>query len=56
VILLNACGRSGAGSARTIANIEAEQFLAMYNEVYQRLETVAAEANWRASTDVNEQH
>ncbi|MCG8399433.1 hypothetical protein LWS67_23380, partial [Bacillus atrophaeus] len=28
----------------------------MYNEMDQRIATVAAEANWKSSTDVSEQH
>ncbi len=38
------------------ARAEAEQFLRVYNSVYQRLYTVDAEAAWASSTDVNEAH
>ena len=34
----------------------AQEFLRVYNELDQRLSTVAAEANWKASTDVTEEH
>lgn len=34
----------------------APEFLRVYNELDQRLSTVAAEANWKASTDVTEEH
>ena len=34
----------------------AQEFLRMYNELDQRLSTVAAEANWKASTDVTAEH
>jgi peptidyl-dipeptidase A len=33
-----------------------QEFLRVYNELDQRLSTVAAEANWKASTDVTEEH
>jgi peptidyl-dipeptidase A len=32
------------------------EFLRMYNEEYQRLYTISSEANWRAATDVTDQH
>src|SRR5512140_3636493 len=35
---------------------EAKDFLAMYNTLYQRLNTVSSEAQWKASTDVTPQH
>ena len=35
---------------------EARDFLAMYNTMYQKLYTVAGEAEWKSSTDVSEQH
>jgi peptidyl-dipeptidase A len=34
----------------------AREFLAMYNGIDQKVTTVAAEASWKASTDVTEQH
>ncbi|MCW5982419.1 MAG: M2 family metallopeptidase [Bryobacteraceae bacterium] len=38
------------------ASPSARNFLDMYNEVDRGLYTVAAEANWKAATDVSEQH
>jgi peptidyl-dipeptidase A len=35
---------------------EAKEFLAMYNTMYQKLSTVANNAEWKSSTDVTEQH
>jgi len=46
--LLAGCGRSPEQDAR--------EFLGPYNSLAQKLSTVSAEANWKASTDVTEQH
>ena len=35
---------------------EANEFLSMYNTMYQKLTTVSSNAQWKASTDVKEQH
>ena len=42
--------------APTGAKAEAEQFLRVYNSVYQRMYAVSAEAAWAAATDVSEAH
>lgn len=47
-------GVSGASSPEPRA--EVRDFLAFYNETAQRLIAVSSEANWRALTDVNDQH
>lgn len=47
-----------AACSRTVLDPrgQAQDFLAMYNDVDQRLGTVAGEAGWKASTDVTDQH
>ena len=50
-LLLAGCSGSGPPS-----DTDVREFLRMYDEVDQRLSTVAAEANWKASTDVSEEH
>jgi peptidyl-dipeptidase A len=50
-LVLGACTTSGSNRRG-----EAQEFLAMYNDVDQRLTTVAGEAQWKASTDVTDQH
>jgi len=53
------CGcQTGTGSRTTVAieGADVQDFLAMYNEMERRIGTVAAEAEWSASTDVNDQH
>lgn len=48
-LLLAGCNGGGSGSP-------ARDFLAMYNDIDQKVTTVAAQASWKASTDVTEQH
>ena len=38
------------------AQQRADRFLAMYNSIAQKIYAVSGEANWKASTDVTEQH
>jgi peptidyl-dipeptidase A len=49
-----------AGCAGTVTSSSehapAREFLKTYNDLDQRIETVAAEASWKASTDVNDLH
>jgi len=45
---------TAAGSKEIAA--EAKTFLEMYNRTYQRLYTVASEAQWAALTDVTDEH
>ncbi len=40
----------------TSAADEAARFLSMYNTLFQRLNTISSEAQWKASTDVSPQH
>ena len=47
-ILLAACNRGPATEAR--------RFLETYSNLAQKISTVSAEANWKASTDVTDQH
>ncbi len=51
-VLLAGCGTSSSSGDRS----QAQEFLHMYNEVDQRLNTTVAEAAWRATTDVSEQY
>ncbi|MGH9662084.1 MAG: M2 family metallopeptidase [Bryobacteraceae bacterium] len=51
VAVLVGCGRRDAAPDASAAG-----FLAMYNDLDQKLSTVAAEAAWKASTDVTDQH
>jgi len=44
------------GSAFADAKSDARQFLETYNRTYQRLYTVASEAQWLALTDVTDEH
>ena len=46
---------SGQQSKTSVAK-DAKEFLTMYNEMYQKLVTVASDAEWKAGTDVTEQH
>ncbi|MEX2264010.1 MAG: M2 family metallopeptidase [Bryobacteraceae bacterium] len=48
--ILTGCANSGGDSS------SARRFLNMYNDLDQKVSTVAAEASWKASTDVSEQH
>ncbi len=48
-LFLAGCTGGGPGSP-------AREFLAMYNDIDQKVTTVAAEASWKAATDVSEQH
>lgn len=50
-LLLAGCSAGDSGSDGGV-----QEFLRMYNGLNQRLSTVAAEANWRASTDVTDEH
>jgi peptidyl-dipeptidase A len=50
-LVLLGCSEPGEQSGQ-----EVREFLRMYNEVYRSLRTVAATANWKAATDVTEQH
>ena len=52
VFLLPGCSELGPAGPTS----DTEEFLAMYNRLDQRLYTVAAEASWKASTDVSEEH
>ncbi|MBI3681944.1 MAG: M2 family metallopeptidase [Acidobacteria bacterium] len=52
--LFSGCG--GPAATPSSGRKEVQEFLAMYNETDQRLATVSSEANWRALTDVNDQH
>ena len=45
-----------AGVARADSKSDAKQFLETYNLTYQRLYTVASEAQWLAATDVTDEH
>ena len=45
-----------AAQATTTDHSLAREFLKTYNDLDQRIETVASEANWKASTDVTDQH
>jgi peptidyl-dipeptidase A len=54
-LLLAGCGDSRP-EAKTGPRSDLQEFLKMYNELNQRLATAAGEANWKASTDVTEQH
>ncbi|MEW5847261.1 MAG: M2 family metallopeptidase [Myxococcota bacterium] len=45
-----------AKPAAPSAEQEAQAFLSFYNPMYERLSTVAAEAAWKASTDVKPEH
>ena len=38
------------------AQQRANRFLAMYNSIAQKIYAVSGDANWKASTDVTEQH
>jgi len=50
-------GLSGCAQfSRSSTGSGAQSFLNMYNQIDQRLYNTSALANWRASTDVNEQH
>ncbi|MCP5119103.1 MAG: M2 family metallopeptidase, partial [bacterium] len=52
VLLLAGCAQPDSpGSSSEVGG-----FLETYNAVDQRLYAVAAEANWKASTDVSEEH
>lgn len=47
---------SAQDEANASAQAEADQFLRVYNSIYQRLYTVDAEAAWASSTDVSDAH
>jgi peptidyl-dipeptidase A len=50
--LLAGCGPSAPPAQRT----EVQEFLRMYEELYQGLSTAAAEAQWKAATDLTGEH
>ena len=50
-LLLAGCSENGF-----LPSTNVQEFLRMYNTVDQQLSTVAAEANWKAATDVSEEH
>ncbi len=58
VLLAGAAGPIALPAAPTNAPIalSSAQFLDLYNQLYQRLYTVAQEAAWKASTDVTDEH
>ncbi len=63
ICALSGCSTGGVtgsgGASRSVSaepRVEIRDFLAFYNETSQRLNAVSSEANWRAVTDVNEQH
>jgi len=47
---------SGFAASKTSVAAEAKTFLEMYNRTYQRLYTVSQEAEWKAATDVTDEH
>ncbi len=55
VLCLQVAGTSTTSAASTTAE-EAKVFLDTYNRLYQPLYTIAQEANWKASTDVSDEH
>lgn len=59
--LLSGCAPPPKGGVATqaapaVERTDVHEFLAMYNQTDQRLGAVSAEANWKAATDVNDQH
>ncbi len=50
------CLLAGCGGGEPGQRSKVEEFLKMYEEMDQRLGSVAAEAEWKASTDVNAEH
>ncbi|RPI18197.1 MAG: peptidase [Acidobacteriales bacterium] len=56
VLGLACCLMMGCGGSPPVSRSQAQEFLRMYEEIIQRLETVAAEAEWKASTDVSDQN
>ena len=54
--LAGGLGALSCGSGSRIAQQEADEFLAMYDSIAQKLYTVVAEAYWKGSTDVTDQH
>ncbi|MFN3325344.1 MAG: M2 family metallopeptidase [Bryobacteraceae bacterium] len=51
-VALVAAALTGCTEAPAPTHSEVQEFLRMYNEIGQRLATVASEAHWRAATDV----
>ena len=47
---------AGCAAWRPDSKSQVGEFLTMYNDVEQKLSTVAAQAAWKAATDVSEQH
>ncbi len=55
IVCLPLAGMNSAPAASTAA-ADANAFLDTYNRLYQPLYTIAQEANWKASTDVSDEH
>src|SRR5512136_1776035 len=55
IVCLLLAGMNPAPAAST-AVADAKAFLDTYNRLYQPLYTIAQEANWKASTDVSDEH
>jgi hypothetical protein len=51
-----ACLLTGCAGGGPAQKTEVQEFLKMYDEVSQRVGTVAAEAEWQAATDVTDEH
>lgn len=56
VFVLLGCLLAGCSESGPAANVGVQDFLKLYEEVAQGLDTAAAEAEWKASTDVNERN
>jgi peptidyl-dipeptidase A len=54
--LIAQTGIAAEARAESSVTTDAAQFLDAYNPIYQRLYTVANEADWKASTDVTDEH
>jgi peptidyl-dipeptidase A len=50
------CLLTGCAGGGSVQKSEVQEFLKMYDEVSQRVGTVAAEAEWQAATDVTDEH
>lgn len=57
-IVAQGCGGAGQNQSSQGRDVRAEvkEFLQMYNTIDQRLYAVASEAEWKASTDVTDEH
>jgi peptidyl-dipeptidase A len=56
VLLIAAFSLFGQQKKASSVSKEAREFLTMYNAVYQKLYTVASNAEWKSSTDVTDQN